>query len=447
MSTVDVLVVGAGTAGSAVAALCAERGLSVHCIDRRPLEQAGAQWLNGVPESAFDRAGFARPTAPELRGAGGNFHLVAGWDGPQVVISGHEVLEVDMRFLSRRLRALAREAGASFEGSCRVSGFQERPGGGVVVDSSRGSLSARWLVDASGLTGARLLNQATVSPRDLCAAAQQVHRVQDEYAARAYFESRGVRPGSALSFSGVAGGFSVLTVRLDGDEVSILTGSIPSEGHASGLSILKRFVSEQDWVGPRLFGGARAIPLRRPLDCIASGSVALVGDAACQVFPAHGSGIAAGMIAARYLADALADGRDVAGYAVDWQREYGALYAAYDVFRRFSQTLRVEEVARLVETGLLDADGCLAGLNQQWPRLGPGALLARGLGAVKAPALAVRFLPVLLRMGLVAAMYRCYPVEGARRRFWSSRVARQLPGVAQSRGAVDPQTDATTESP
>ena len=51
---VDVAIVGAGTAGAAAAALCAQRGLSVVCLDSKPLDGAGARWLNGVPLSAFD---------------------------------------------------------------------------------------------------------------------------------------------------------------------------------------------------------------------------------------------------------------------------------------------------------------------------------------------------------------------------------------------------------
>ena len=64
------------------------------------------------------------------------------------------------------------------------------------------------------------------------------------------------------------------------------------------------------------FGGQRAIPLGRPHDTLASDRVALVGDAARQVFSAHGSGIGAGMVAARMLVDAIVRGAGPAEYAV-----------------------------------------------------------------------------------------------------------------------------------
>ena len=65
-ASVDVAIVGAGTAGAAAALLCARRGLRVLAIDRAPLERAGAHWINAVPTRLFDEAGIARPIAPEL---------------------------------------------------------------------------------------------------------------------------------------------------------------------------------------------------------------------------------------------------------------------------------------------------------------------------------------------------------------------------------------------
>jgi glycine/D-amino acid oxidase-like deaminating enzyme len=82
----DVAVVGAGTAGAAVAAFAAERGLSVVCIERRALADAGARWVNGVAGWMFDEAGLARPSGDELIAEGGAFHLIAGF-GPWAPVS------------------------------------------------------------------------------------------------------------------------------------------------------------------------------------------------------------------------------------------------------------------------------------------------------------------------------------------------------------------------
>lgn len=416
---IDVLIVGAGTAGAAAAACCARRGLATVCLERGALGEAGARWVNGVPAWSFDVAGFEAPTGAELLGAGGPFHLVAGYGPRRIVIEDHGVLEVDMRALVARLQRTAAVAGAEFREQVQVGAWDGR-----ALHTSSGALEARFVVDASGLTGARLLSPPRVLAIDLCAAAQQVHRIADVAGARAFFAEHDTPMGQVLCFAGVAGGYSILNLRADADHVSFLTGSIPGLGHASGKAILDGFVRDHAWVGERLYGGARAIPLRRPFDRLASGAVAAIGDAGSQVFPAHGSGIGAGMVAARMLADTLADGGTPEQWAVAWQRRFGGLYAAYDLFRRFSSTLSVGDLERLMESGLMDPVMARAGMAQALPQLDLRVAARKALALPRAPRLAVRMSAVLARMGAALALYKRYPEDPARLRVWSRRIAR-----------------------
>jgi menaquinone-9 beta-reductase len=103
----DVVIVGAGTAGAAAAALLAERGLRVVCLEQRALDEAGARWVNGVPEWTFDESGIEPPRGEELRGRGHAFHIVSGWGPQRVVLREQELLEVDMRLLVARLQQRA----------------------------------------------------------------------------------------------------------------------------------------------------------------------------------------------------------------------------------------------------------------------------------------------------------------------------------------------------
>lgn len=417
----DLAIVGAGTAGAALAAMAAERGLRVLCLERRKASEAGARWVNGVPGWAFDRAGVERPRGAELFGSGHELHLLAGFGPRRLAIRDHDVLEVDMRHLVERLQNAAREHGATILDGVRVTGFDGRE-----LETSAGRVGARWFVDASGLAGARLLEQPRVSKLDLCAAAQEVRAVRDMAAARAFFDEHEVGAGNTACFTAVEGGFSVINVRLSGDRVGVLTGSIPGAGHASGREMLERFVAAQPWIGPALFGGARAIPLRRPLDLLARGNVALLGDAACQVFSAHGSGIGAGLIAARLLADVLEKGLELHDYAVEWHRTYGGLFATFDAFRRFSQRLSERDLERMMETGLLDEHGARAGLEQRLPRPTPGVVVSALRGVVTERRLALGLAPALARGAAAAALYRRYPEDPRALPEWSARVSRLL---------------------
>lgn len=417
----DVAIVGAGTAGAAAAALCARAGLSTLCVDRQPLAGAGARWINGVPGWSFDEAGIERPLGEELYGAGHAFHLVSGWGPERIVMTDHDLLEVDMRHLVARLQRMAGDAGARLLGGVRVGAFD-----GQELETSAGSIRARWFVDASGLGGARLLGQPRVFRGDLCAAAQEVRAVTDLVAARAFFAQHSVRPGDTLCFTGIAGGYSIVNLRLDGDRIGLLTGSIPAEGHRSGRQLLDDFVEQHPFIGQRQFGGSRAVPLRRPLDRLATDRVALIGDAACQVFSAHGSGIGAGMVAARMLADALSAHGDPRAYAVAWQRRYGGLFAAYDVFRRFSQTLGPGDLERLVASGLLDEAAARAGLLQRLPALEVATLGRRLRALARERGLARRLAGVGARMAAAGVLYSRYPRDPARLERWARRASRLL---------------------
>lgn len=423
-------VVGLGTAGAAVAALAAQRGLSVIGVDAGSLDEAGARWTNGVPSWAFEETGVACPSGDELRSGPAPFHLVAGWGPRRVTV--RSALEVDMSQLSARLRRAAVAAGADLRGGVKVTGRARRG-----LETTAGKLDADVIVDASGHAGARLAAQPRLAREDLCAAAQFVHRVTDPSGAEAYFRRHGARIGDVVCFSGVAGGYSILNVRSDGHEVGLLTGTIPALGHPSGRKLLDDFVAEEPWIGPRIGGGARAIPIRRAWEVVGERDLALVGDAACQVFAAHGSGIAMELVAARVLVDVLATGGTPWDYNVTWQRRAGGLLASSDLFRRFSQTLDPRSIATLMRRGVLTPALMEDTMAQRPARPPARALLRAGLGLFRTPRLGRSLVPVLARMRLVEHLYRSYPSNPAQLHDWARRLQRVDPRAPTLFGVSD----------
>lgn len=397
-----VVVLGLGTAGAAAAAFLARSGVQVTGIDALPLEQTGARWVNGVPAWSFDAVGLERPSGPELRSPSAPFHLVAGWGGPS--ITAPSVLEVDMRHLTTRLLDAARGAGAELRGGVRV-----RQVDGGRVELPDGTLQADVVVDATGHAGLRLLGQPKVPAHDLCAAAQEVREVADPDAAAAFFRERGAQPGEVVCFTGIAGGYSILNTRLDGRHVGLLSGSIAGSEHPSGAAILKRFVADNPWIGPRLFGGQRSIPLRRPLEVIGWGRTVSLGDSASMVFAAHGSGVAQQLLAARVLARELASGGDAWSVNVAWQRAHGGLLASSDLLRRASEGLSIDDLAVLMQRGVMSPGMSSDTMAQRPPRPPLRAVLRAGRGLAKLPKQARRMVPPLVRGRLVEAHYRRYP--------------------------------------
>ncbi len=416
--SVDLAIVGAGTAGLATALCAARAGLGTLVLDRRPLSETGARWVNAVQTAAFERLGIAPPSGPERVSDAVPFYMFAGRGPTRVVITDHDVPEVDMRHLVARLQERARAAGATLEGDVRVAGVEDG-----VLRTSADPVRARWIVDASGLAGARLLARPAVHAGDLCAAAQTVRVLRDERAARAFWARHDAEFGRNLCFTGIAGGYSILNVSAHGGHVGILSGSIPADGYPSGEALVRRFVAEQPWIGDEVFGGSRAIPVRRPLDRLTDGQVIALGDAGLQVYASHGSGIAVGMDAGRTLVDALVAGRSPYAWSVEWQRSEGAALAANEVFRRFTQTLSPAEVETLMVRGLMDARTARAGKEQVPPSFELAEVPGKVAALLGSGSLGARLARTMTTMAAATALYRRYPADPRRVDGWARAAA------------------------
>ncbi len=419
----DVLVVGAGSAGAGAALALARSGHRVLVVDRREVGATGARWVNAVPAWCFDEAGIARPSGNELWKHGGTFRMVAPGGGATVAHDGRDPMaHVDMRHLVARLVAEATKSGARFLAG-RVRSVELDARGRVVSVAletpqgrALGAVRPRLVVDASGMGGAvrervPVLRSACVpvDGDDLCVAAQYQYEVRDPAGLRALLARHGAEPGDDLAFPGTCGGYSTLTLftRRELDEVGVLAGSIPSTRSLGGAAMIDEFVSGASWLGERTFGGQGPIPVRRPYDSLGGGGVALVGDAACQVFASHGSGVGMGLIAGSVLAEAANRASDpgaddvVHAYERMFRRRYGGLLAASDAFRRFSQRLDPKTAGALLRAGLVDDQAFSQALAQRPTRPSLGSLARLAVSAARAPGLAFRMAPIALRTALI----------------------------------------------
>ena len=150
--------------------------------------------------------------------------------------------------------------------------------------------------------------------------------------------------------------------------------------------------------------------------------MALLGDAGCQVFPAHGSGVGAGLVAARMLADTLGRGAPLRDYEVAWQRRYGGMFAFFDVFRRWNQTVDAATLGQAMGLGLVDAETLRAGLDQMMPRPSLRSIVAKVRALLGEPALAGQLATTAARSAAVRALYAAYPRRTDQVSAWSRSV-------------------------
>lgn len=407
----DAIVVGLGSAGAAAAALLSQAGLRVLGLDKRPLDKAGARWVNGVPAWCFLHARIDVPAPPEALGHGGptRFRIFAEGAPAPVDVDSQPTLHVDMRGLVARLQGEARRAGAILRQGHLVSLRVHDDHCEVVWQGAQAPpcpATASLVVDATGLPCAVARNvpalHRPLAPEDTCSAAQYQHRVAHADAARAWFAAQGLAPGDTVAFTGLDGAFSTLTVTLHDDEVGLLTGSIPSQGHASGQAICDRFVREHTWVGERLWGGAGAIPLWDLHKRQGADRVALVGDTAGQMFAAHGSGVGMGILGARALTDALSAGtpgspQHLAAYTrLVWER-YGRLLREAQAVRRLAQRLNPSATRALATLGVLNSRSARAALEQRQADLSAATVVSTLGRALRHPSAALSLLGAAAR--------------------------------------------------
>lgn len=452
VSRVDAVVVGAGTAGANAAYQLADRGMSVALVERRPMDLGGAQWHNGVLDWQFERAGLRPPLPPERVSDQGVMHLF-GPDGTHgVTVTDTPTVSADMAMLGRRLRSLSAARGVELLDQASHLSVERRGARIVALDvraAPTGSapvplrLEAPLFVDASGRRGIlRRESPAlarwcpTVRGDELCSAADYHLRIDDADGAKRFLERYRANPGENVSVVGLHGGFSTrgVTVSADLDEVSVLVGCLANGHYGTGPRLLDELRAEEPWIGEPIQGGFGVIPLRRPYARFTAPGLALVGDAACQVFPAHGSGIGMGLIAGRLLADAVSAAPDPGGeqalwrYQAAFQRELGGPLAAFDGFRRMSTALGGDGVATMIRAGLMSEQMARTGLDQIWatpPRSETPAMAAK---LAREPGLAAKMLPMLARGQLAGRMGGHYPeaVDEVALARWDRRVERLL---------------------
>jgi flavin-dependent dehydrogenase len=440
-----VIIVGAGTAGLTLAWKLASRDVRVLVVEKHAQDEIGRTWINGVEERLFTDVGLPRPRPP-LRFAERQRFVIQAPSGARLLIHNPAVAEIDMRRLSQALFAQARLAGARFRFNTEVVRLRLAADAvaGVVMrdrDGSEEQPRARCVVHAGGhrpLPGTSALGSSApggaVPPEDLCIAQQEVYTIDDPSAARRYLRENELQAGDSLSRIGVRGGYAISNITIDPGrgEAAFLTGAMLAQGPKAARQMLDEARGELGFLGRKLFGGGGLIPVRRPHERLIAPGYALLGDAAGQVYPAHGSGVATGMRAALLLANTLVgalrssepiDEEALWPYAALFMRSRGALCAAAEVTRRFAESLSRADADALIGRGLLREEMSQAVLAclpfrpppQQLPALLRRVICSGGFGW--------RLLGALRRAVAQERHYRHFPAAYSPQEFlyWAER--------------------------
>ncbi|MDD7938969.1 geranylgeranyl reductase family protein [Actinomycetospora lutea] len=348
----DVLVVGAGPAGSAAAAWAADAGHDVVLADAAvfPRDKACGDGLTPRAIAELEHLGLGewvrgRGTNRGLRAAGFGQLLELPWPGGSLPAHGGAVARTE---LDARIRAVALSRGAQpVEGARAVD--VERSGNGVsgvvfsTADGGTTTIGCRRLVVADGArsTLGRVLGREWHRETAYGVAARGYVRSgrHDDGWISSHLELRGTEDE-------VLSGYGWVFPLHDG-HVNIGVGTLATEARPANVrlrSLIAHYAARRrdDW---QLDGEVRDVasallPMGGAVSGVAGRNWALVGDAAGLVNPLNGEGIDYGLESGRTIAGLLdADGAD-GDLSLAWpatlRRHYGS---AFSIARRLATLL------------------------------------------------------------------------------------------------------------
>jgi geranylgeranyl reductase family protein len=346
----DVLVVGAGPAGSAAAAWAARQGLDVLLADRHtfPRDKACGDGLTPRAIAELRRLGLGdwlrgRASNWGLRAAGFGQELYLPWPGGSLPAHGSAVPRTE---LDATIRTVALDSGAQPLEDARAVDV-ERDGdrvSGVVFrrGTSSFTVGCRRLVVADGATSqlGRVLGR-------------EWHRdTAYGVAIRGYVKSRRSDDpwiSSHLELRGpedeLLSGYGWVFPLGDG-EVNVGVGTLATARRPADMSLrpllgLYTEARREDW---GLIGDVRApwsalLPMGGAVSGVAGPNWGFVGDAAGCVNPLNGEGIDYGLETGRLIADLMASGDDLdLAWPATLRSQYGE---AFSIARRLAGLITV----------------------------------------------------------------------------------------------------------
>jgi digeranylgeranylglycerophospholipid reductase len=426
-TTYDLIIAGGGPAGLYMALEAARRNLSVCLVEKRGEDRPRQSWCADVEESVFRELGLPRPRGEELAPRPIHCVIIPPGNGDRVPVAPPPVIPLRLDRFMARLAKEARASGARLLFGTQAGALEFRGSKPCVlrVLSTEGErrLAGRIVVDATGIAGDLRKQEgfrgafAAELPDDAVCSAHRELRMIDAVRIARYCRKRLFETGVVYSQIAYRGGYSVRHLRFDreAETMDILVGLKLSSGTTAREEI-DRFTAMEGLEGEILYGGGGLIPIRESLDCLVGDGFMILGDAACQVLPQHGSGVASALLAARLAAETAASAirrgdltrASLWPYNARYQRTRGTLMAYYQAVQCITSRLRPSEVRWFLRSGVFQPDDLRRALTARPLDLARG--LSTRLGAfLGRPSLALELIGRGIAAYLIFRHYRRFP--------------------------------------
>lgn len=346
----DIVVVGGGPAGSSVSRFCSEKGLKVLMVEKRQEIGSPKRCGEGLSRSAVGRMGIEVDPSWSLRTIKGasvyspkGKKIIADFDGPEGWV-------IERKMFDKYLANMASKAGARILTKTEV--FEvKREGEKVAVMMSSGGkkvqTKCRMLVACDGVESriARMMGiDTTIQLSDIASCAQ--------------FEMTGIEIDAdriELYFGNeIAPGGYVWIFPKGEDTANVGIGVRKPFSKKPAIEYLRDFIKSRDQLkrGSVVEVNSGGVPVGGFLEKMTDDNFMIVGDAAHQVNPIHGGGIAesytAGIIASEVISKA-AKKKDfsrkmLSEYERLWEKKSGKRLKRILKLRHVVESLKDEEL-------------------------------------------------------------------------------------------------------
>ena len=340
---VEVLVVGAGPAGSTAAEHAALAGAQVLMIERRPVVGVPVRCGEFMPQTDELRRIF--PAAEET---GALFDLpsrLRSLETEELRIYSPKLRRFEMDFhgyttfrdlFDQHLAGKAVRAGAELRTGVSCTGVQDG-----LVSTSQGDIQAKVVVGADG-------------PLSIVAKSLGLERSWDLCPAASAFAPGDFEPVPEMYFGNVApGGYAWVIPKKEGANVGLGYSRRYARGDLNYY--WREFLRFRPLEAGKLRG--KTVPMSGPIPKTVKGDALVVGDAAGQVMAVNGGGIPIAMICGRIAGEVAARRAKGAGDLIEYERGWraqvgGPLRTALGTKRlammAFGSQWRLEQAMRLM---------------------------------------------------------------------------------------------------
>ncbi len=450
MAEYDVIVVGAGSAGSVAAATTAKLGLKTLLIDQKDKQIIGKKVCGDeVSKSHFDESGVKYPEGNEIAGViSGAIIYPPNHQNPLILHGWKEFAgwTLNRHEFGQRLLQEAISAGAELRASTNVLGPIIEDGfvkGVVCRDKNtkeKFEVRGKIVIDASGFASVirkrvnHPLVEKDVDPRDVAICWRDIIELDKPLEDP---ETAIVILGGKTAPKGYVWIFPKGPKRVNA-----------GLGVPGGMGYNPRkFWEEFRNTYPMLKGqkvietGGGSVPVRRPVWSLVADGVMFVGDAALQVNPIHGGGIGAGIraaIMAGETAKEAIDKGDVShkglwSYNLKFMRTMGKRLASLDVFRLLLQDVSDEDLNFGLKKRILEEDDLMAANRGENINMTLINKLKRAIRGMPKVGLLLKIKSASKSMNRITQLYENYPEDPEKLEQWKQKVIKAYKDSGVSR--------------